>query len=45
MNSTGHCNNIMNGTYVDIGIGYDFGKSPPPSGSYNHWWTQDFGKP
>lgn len=41
MSSTGHCNNIMNATYTQIGIGYAWS-----SGStYRHYWTQDFGRP
>ncbi|KFE63968.1 CAP domain-containing protein [Hyalangium minutum] len=41
MASTGHCTNIMNGTFKHLGVGYY-----PRSGStYTHYWTQDFGKP
>ena len=32
MNSSGHRANIMNGSYADIGVGYDHG-----------YWVQDFG--
>jgi len=39
MASTGHCTNIMSGSFRSIGVGYAFG-----SGStYRHYWTQDFG--
>lgn len=39
MNSPGHCNNIMNPSFKDIGIGYAYN-----SGStYKNYWTQDFG--
>ena len=39
MGSTGHCKNIMNGSFADIGVGYAF-----TSGStYGHYWTQSFG--
>ena len=38
MNSTGHCNNIMNGVLREVGVGYY------PGGTYGHYWTQDFGK-
>ncbi|MDC0714835.1 CAP domain-containing protein [Stigmatella sp. ncwal1] len=41
MNSTGHCNNIMNGAFKKLGVGYYY-----RSGStYGHYWTQDFGAP
>jgi uncharacterized protein YkwD len=38
MNSAGHRANILNCTYVDIGVGYAIGNGAP-------YWTQDFGKP
>jgi uncharacterized protein YkwD len=41
MASTGHCNNIMNGNYKHLGIGY-FYSSPA---TYDHYWTQSFGRP
>jgi uncharacterized protein YkwD len=41
MASTGHCNNIMNGNYKHLGVGY-FYSSPA---TYDHYWTQEFGKP
>ena len=41
MNSTGHCNNIMNGTFKQIGIGYYYSATA----TYKHYWTQDFAKP
>ncbi|WP_224373019.1 CAP domain-containing protein [Hyalangium versicolor] len=41
MNSTGHCNNIMNGTYKHLGVGY-YNKA---GSTYRHYWTQDFGTP
>jgi uncharacterized protein YkwD len=35
MQSTGHCQNVMNGTFTQLGVGfYD-----------DYRWTQDFGKP
>ena len=40
MASTGHCNNIMNGTYKHLGVGYFYGSTS----TYKHYWTQDFGK-
>ncbi len=38
MNSSGHCNGIMNGTYKNMGVGYY-----PVTTSYKHYWTQNFG--
>lgn len=39
MNSPGHCNNIMNPLFKDLGVGYAYN-----SGSnYKTYWTQDFG--
>lgn len=40
MNSTGHCNNIMNATLKHLGTGYYYA----PSSTYKHYWTQDFGR-
>ena len=40
MNSTGHCNNIMNGAYRVIGVGYAYNASS----QYRHYWTQMFGR-
>jgi uncharacterized protein YkwD len=37
MGSDGHCANIMNPDYKDIGVGYSTG------GQYGHLWTQVFG--
>jgi uncharacterized protein YkwD len=41
MNSSGHCNNIMNGTFKHLGVGYYYSATA----SYKHYWTQDFAKP
>ena len=41
MKSTGHCNNIMSGTYKHIGVAYYYNVNA----TYDHYWTQDFGKP
>ncbi|MEZ4223500.1 MAG: CAP domain-containing protein [Polyangiaceae bacterium] len=38
MKSSGHCKNIMNGKYKDLGVGYYLGSS-----SYKHYWVQNFG--
>ncbi len=42
MNSIEHRENLLNGTYVDIGIGLSFGKN---ANGYEIIWSQDFGKP
>jgi len=39
MASSGHCSNIMSGSYKSIGIGYAYVATSP----YGHYWTQDFG--
>jgi len=40
MNSSGHCNNIMNPNYKHLGVGYYYRSS---GSTYAHYWTQDFG--
>lgn len=37
MDSDGHCSNIMNPSFQQIGVGYH------PGGQYGHLWTQVFG--
>lgn len=39
MASTGHCNNIMRGTFTVIGVGYAY----KTNSTYRSYWTQDFG--
>jgi len=39
MDSDGHCANIMNPSFQEIGVGYY------PGGGYGHYWTQAFGAP
>jgi len=39
MDSDGHCSNIMNGSFTELGVGYH------PGGQYGHMWTQNFGAP
>jgi uncharacterized protein YkwD len=39
LNSPGHCANIMNPNFVNVGVGYSAG------GSYRYYWVADFGKP
>ncbi|MBI5508865.1 MAG: CAP domain-containing protein [Deltaproteobacteria bacterium] len=41
MHSPGHCANIMNADYVDLGVGY----YKLPNSQYVHYWTQNFGTP
>ncbi|TPV92769.1 MAG: CAP domain-containing protein [Myxococcales bacterium FL481] len=38
MNSDPHCSNIMNASFLFLGVGYD-----PGGGQYSHMWTQAFG--
>ncbi|MBB5364686.1 CAP domain-containing protein [Deinococcus humi] len=37
LQSEGHCRNIMNPSFRELGVGYAKG------GSYGHYWVQDFG--
>lgn len=37
LQSEGHCRNIMNPSFRELGVGYAKG------GSYSHYWVQDFG--
>ncbi|GGM20583.1 hypothetical protein GCM10010841_30710 [Deinococcus aerophilus] len=37
LQSEGHCRNIMNASFKELGVGYAQG------GSYGHYWVQDFG--
>ena len=39
MDSDGHCGNIMNPSFTELGVGYY------PGGQYGHVWTQAFGSP
>ena len=39
MDSDGHCSNIMNPAFTELGVGYY------PGGQYGHMWTQNFGSP
>ncbi len=41
MNSPGHRANILNCTYLDIGVGYYYAANS----TYEHYWTQVFGRP
>ena len=41
LTSAGHCANIMNKNFTEIGFGYD----NSATSSYKHYWVQNFGKP
>jgi len=45
MNSPGHCSNIMNADYTEIGVGYFQGMSTSTRFNSNKLWTQNFGAP
>lgn len=38
--SDGHCENMMNGTYEDVGVGYIY----VPESTYRHYWTKKLGR-
>ncbi|HEX5748121.1 MAG TPA: CAP domain-containing protein [Archangium sp.] len=40
MNSSGHCNGIMDPSYKHLGVGYYYRAS---GSTYAHYWTQNFG--
>jgi uncharacterized protein YkwD len=39
LNSDGHCANLHNASFTQIGVGYAYGSSS----TYGHYWTQKFG--
>lgn len=39
LRSPGHCANLMNKNFKDLGVGYAYGASS----RYKHYWVQDFG--
>ena len=39
LKSEGHCRNIMNGSFKELGVGY----AANASSSYRTYWVQDFG--
>lgn len=41
MNSPGHCRNIMNPQFLELGVGYYY--HDPDAQRYKHYWTQNFG--
>jgi uncharacterized protein YkwD len=45
MNSPGHCSNIMNARFTDIGVGYGEGEATNQRFNGNKLWTQNFGAP
>jgi uncharacterized protein YkwD len=45
MNSPGHRANILNSDLREVGIGYYFLSEDTGNMNFQHYWTQDFGKP
>ncbi len=45
MRSPGHRANILNPNLQEIGIGYYFKSNDTGNVNYNHYWTQNFGRP
>ena len=41
MDSTGHCENIMDPNFTFLGVGYAFDEDS----TYGHYWVQTFGGP
>lgn len=41
LKSDGHCQDIMNASFKELGVGY----ANNPSSTYQHYWVQDFGAP
>jgi uncharacterized protein YkwD len=41
LNSDGHCANLMNPAFVDLGVGYYHA----PGSMWTHYWTQNFAAP
>ncbi len=41
LDSPGHCENLMNPAYTEIGLGY----AHQDGSSYGHYWVQDFARP
>jgi Ca2+-binding RTX toxin-like protein len=42
-NSAGHRANMLNASFTEIGVGYDFLATDTGSVNYSHYWTQFFG--
>jgi hypothetical protein len=45
MASTGHCENIMNSLYTQVGIGYAYDQDDTHRPAYVHYWTLNLGYP
>ncbi len=41
MDSPGHCSNIMDSNYTELGVGY----AATSDAEFPHYWTQNFGRP
>lgn len=45
MESDGHCANIMEPDFTELGVGYFYTASPHDPQYLGHYWTQNFGRP
>lgn len=45
INSPGHRANILNPNYTEIGLGYYYLADDPGTQTWNHYWSQTFGRP
>jgi uncharacterized protein YkwD len=45
LESDGHCSNIMNPNFTELGVGYYIGDTESRFGQDQHYWTQNFGAP
>jgi uncharacterized protein YkwD len=41
LGSDGHCANLMNPSFTELGVGYTYGAGS----QHGHYWTQNFGRP
>ena len=39
VNSPGHCSNMLNGAFTELGVGYTYN----PGDRFGHYWVQNFG--
>ncbi|NEQ97332.1 MAG: CAP domain-containing protein [Cyanothece sp. SIO2G6] len=42
--SPGHRANLLNETFTELGVGYEFLKNDTGDVNYNHYWAQNFGR-
>lgn len=45
LDSAGHCENIMDGRFAEMGIAYAFGRAPPPAAGLGLYWVQVLADP